>query len=760
MPQTAIGPTECDVVMKGGITSGIVYPSLALELKRNGYMFRNIGGTSAGAIAAVGIAAAEYNPAPITPDNPLGGGYKVLQKDIEEWLGRTAPNGKDSNLRQMFQATPQTAPLMEILDAILSANATSAAKKLSASALAPPLANQGQIEGPPSPQNQPSAPMGKANPSAAQQSQPSAASNISRVLSNLFKFLGIFFKVQGVWFAQYLPLSVWAVAIALIGGILSCALPLAVFGLLYLMNPPVFANGLLALKIVLLVFALLGLWFGWHVGRLLAACLALPQHFFGVCTGHTNPLPAPDQATNLTDWLSDKIDMMAGIAPRTQPLTFGKLRNREDSKKPIELKMITSNISQGIPYVLPEGLRNYLFRQDEMRQFFPDYVVEQLMNPNPLSAGLHEPAPQPTIIPQHVLDNLNSSITHDLSRQRDKRLDPTYHFFPSENYIPVVVGARLSLSFPLLLAAIPLYTISSTAYSAYQQLPQQQKDTFLLQPEQGDIQKNWFSDGGISSNFPIQFFDAWLPGRPTFGVNLTKVGVDTCALDSDQTKADVSQATIATSAGANDGDTFVYLPGAEERRDPEWRELNALPAFAQAIFGTAQNYRDTLQANLPSYRERTVQIRLNNDEGGLNLSMSKDIITKVKQKGQLAGQALEQQFNFEHHLWVRFRVLMSQLEQNLCSLQVLMDNEGSTPLQKIAASLQQPNYPAQDSLPRIPYWKDQQWRSEAVTRLQVLEYLFKNWRIPYSKDGSECKTNFFSNDPPLPEPTLRVTPEI
>ncbi|EMS98269.1 patatin, partial [Agrobacterium tumefaciens str. Cherry 2E-2-2] len=38
---------ECDVVMKGGITSGVVYPYAVLELARR-YRFRSIGGTSAG----------------------------------------------------------------------------------------------------------------------------------------------------------------------------------------------------------------------------------------------------------------------------------------------------------------------------------------------------------------------------------------------------------------------------------------------------------------------------------------------------------------------------------------------------------------------------------------------------------------------------------------------------------------------------------------------------------------------------------------
>jgi predicted acylesterase/phospholipase RssA len=43
----------CDIVLKGGITSGVVYP-LALVSLAEKYRFSQIGGTSAGAIAAAG----------------------------------------------------------------------------------------------------------------------------------------------------------------------------------------------------------------------------------------------------------------------------------------------------------------------------------------------------------------------------------------------------------------------------------------------------------------------------------------------------------------------------------------------------------------------------------------------------------------------------------------------------------------------------------------------------------------------------------
>ena len=45
--------------MKGGITSGVVYPGAITRIAKD-FRFRNLGGASAGAIAAVAAAACEY----------------------------------------------------------------------------------------------------------------------------------------------------------------------------------------------------------------------------------------------------------------------------------------------------------------------------------------------------------------------------------------------------------------------------------------------------------------------------------------------------------------------------------------------------------------------------------------------------------------------------------------------------------------------------------------------------------------------------
>lgn len=90
---------ECDLVMKGGVTSGIVYPPVVRKLAKK-YRFRNVGGTSAGAIAAAVTVAAEYG-------RETGGFTKL--KTLSEQLG------KDNFLRNLFQPSKETQPLMDTL---------------------------------------------------------------------------------------------------------------------------------------------------------------------------------------------------------------------------------------------------------------------------------------------------------------------------------------------------------------------------------------------------------------------------------------------------------------------------------------------------------------------------------------------------------------------------------------------------------------------------------------------------------------------
>ena len=101
----------CDIVMKGGITSGVVYPAAVVELSKT-YSFKNIGGTSAGAIAAVVTAAAEYGRQHGT------GGFDEVES-LPHALGAVAPNSPHSRLFSLFQPQAETRPLFRLLTAAI-----------------------------------------------------------------------------------------------------------------------------------------------------------------------------------------------------------------------------------------------------------------------------------------------------------------------------------------------------------------------------------------------------------------------------------------------------------------------------------------------------------------------------------------------------------------------------------------------------------------------------------------------------------------
>src|SRR5438270_12707972 len=109
---SATVPLEyCDLVMKGGITSGVVYPLAITELSRK-YLFKNIGGTSAGAIAAVITAAAEY------------GKRKGNSSAYDQLAALPKQLGTNNLLLRLFQPSTAAARVFRVLLAALKAQST------------------------------------------------------------------------------------------------------------------------------------------------------------------------------------------------------------------------------------------------------------------------------------------------------------------------------------------------------------------------------------------------------------------------------------------------------------------------------------------------------------------------------------------------------------------------------------------------------------------------------------------------------------
>jgi Patatin-like phospholipase len=197
-----------------------------------------------------------------------------------------------------------------------------------------------------------------------------------------------------------------------------------------------------------LALALVGMLAGLLAGGLRYALRVLPRTGFGLCPG----------SPGLTDWLAAQIDELAGI-DQGRPLTFGDLAARG-----IRLRMLTTSVTHGLPRRLPFDDRQLLYdsRRDaravpEVRRRPQDAHAEPPSSPMPAPAGV--------------------TLLH----------------LPDVEHLPVVFAVRMSLSFPLLLSAVPLWTVD---YGGTDQ-----------------AEPVWFSDGGITSNFPVHFFDALLTSR-------------------------------------------------------------------------------------------------------------------------------------------------------------------------------------------------------------------------------------------------------
>lgn len=691
---------ECDLIMKGGITSGIVYPSLVVKLARK-YRFRSVGGTSAGAIAAAVTAAAEYG-------RQLRGesGKQVFERltQVRDWLS----NG--TNLRKLFQPSPSTRPLLELF----------------------------------------------LNLAAQTKDKARGIRNVLRTLRDALK------KADRETFMR--GSKEWRLKGFMLG--LGIALLLAVLSFLtLLLLASAGVGGAPSWSGLLLLFLLFGILFALPLslaGRLFGGLVSsgknlfqivtkeVKDNLFGICDGQSGE---SSEVPPLTTWLHRTINYLAapasnGSTPAFKDcvkgssfdgpgLTFEKLWGTEDPKaeRKIDLRMVTSNLSQSQPYVLPFDDSNlFLFAESEFKKLFPDEVVKQMSKVNE-KAGYTAPS--------------------------------GYHFLPEAKDFPVIVVTRMSLSFPVLLSAVPLYTIK------YGRSGKLKADDLQ---EKSDVQKNWFSDGGICSNFPIHFFDAWLPSRPTFGVNLTSLPQDQMVENSkpsasqevtskqevnddkekvrkqevklDSYSVSSSSSTLELSdKGIHEMNKAVFLPQPDKQLPPLWVDIPSLPRFMGEVFRIAQNYRDNMQAMLPSYRERIVQIALSDKEGGLNLEMPDEVIKEVVNKGEIAGEKLLEYFRFDQHQWVRFRVLMREMEKSLDALHKVMTSTRPKP----------PGFDSAQLLDRqladqFPFHCDAEWVAKVRERLEGINALLKCWEEP---------RNLFAKDPnPLPEPVLRVGPEI
>ena len=644
-PQPSDTP-PCDLVMKGGITSGVVYPKLIARLSQK-YRFKNIGGTSAGAIAAAACAAAEHRRA-----NGGGrSGFDELSRLPEQLSEKTGQPAR-SRLFHLFQPAPAVAPHFAVLVSMLNAPHPLAA--IGRALLAMVWQFRGMVLLGAALALLLFAPVVSMAAPGASHALAFAAALVLLAFWWLWAAFGLHRLDQLTSSPRFAPLLWWVVGLAATALVLRLALQagggahLAVATL---------ACGVAAPLTIGLALALSGLRFGVTLVK------GMHANGYGMCSGRTVPNGA-DTPAGLTDWLSRYFNQVAGL-PGDRPLTFGDLwgaalqgeRFVEETgaARRINLEVMTTAVSQQMCFSVPfRGDANLYYDREEWARLFPEWVMRWIERVSALDAQDAQAA-----------DARVQRVVHAPEGQEPRVLAR----LPNSVNLPVVVAVRMSLSFPALLSAVPLYAVDYTRH--FNQRPSQssaQGDAATREPFTLRATRVWFSDGGIASNMPLHFFDAALPGHPTFAVNL---------------KAEHPDYPIDASRKAAEQAGRVYLPegnrGGLQRYWPEPKDgsaIGGLVSFFSSIVHTMQNWRDELLFPYPGYRDRIVQVSQLNDEGGLNLDMPKGHIDNLSDAGDFAAQRLIERFfppepqsdGWKNHREVRLRTFLGVLEEMALAL--------------------------------------------------------------------------------------------
>lgn len=403
-PATPVPTLPCDLIMQGGVASGVVYPLAIMEIAKK-HELRGVGGTSAGAIGAVVAAAAEYGRRRRT-----GTGYAqlaALSKDI-----------LDKGIGRLFQPTAGMAGPFDLLVALQSRGA-----------IAGVLAYVGTYW----PVVWLAGALGFLNIGWLVAGSPPLAALV-RDSGDTLMILGAQLGV-GLMLFMLKSLSTRSrraldgpMALLLAGGLLWA---MCDFFLRYVpggagVNDDFFVHmGMAALAatsamifvfIVLLTIDLLR--------------IASTKHRFGVCSGRTE---APRKDAALMEWLHHHVQAASGAQA---PLTFGDLEatrlEAELAKaegrpftppvntNDIELRMTVTDLGLRRPHTLP-------FLPPHM-QFVPNELAQ--------------------VLPQAVVDAMYDAKNGDPAKS---------HPLPPWHKLPVLFAVRMSLCYPVLFRMVPLY---------------------------------------------------------------------------------------------------------------------------------------------------------------------------------------------------------------------------------------------------------------------------------------------------------------
>jgi len=680
--------SSLDLTMEGGTTSGVVYPLAACELATN-FRFRNVGGASAGAIAAALTAAAELGRSSQVlaagglsrheskreeSANPTNGfqirtGFAGLA-DLISWLTQTRPGDQEKDeyrLAQLFRAGNAMAAIFRVAVAIMRGQSWPLPLlALFAFGWLPRLFTLALISG---------AIVLTGYLEWKFTGEPRSIGEIIGlgfvgVLAFIATVVGIALIVQGIrsglrkpaaedgvapgWLQKLgLYTSAYATprSLTIRQLIIGAALILPVV-ILAIFRPALYASAVLVGLAASIVIA---------VG-LLTSILSYIGHFrsraFGFIAGTTPQrsrnlldvmaaVPRPTVKKSVVPWLSDCMNALAGL-PDDQVLRFGHLwsgldyheRRRTQSQEDlatwrqmsersdhrlVNLELMTTDLTRQRPFRFPLDPTE----DDDPEQLW--ICIDQLRSA------------ESQVFPELILQALSETESREVHDRHGAVR--TLHKLPQPWDLPVIFAVRISMSLPALFQAVPMYRIRrpSAIQDDLGRTIFDHGQLVALLPAPDSAQDLWFSDGGITSNFPVHFFDNALPRWPTVSLNLGIHPYDAPHQD-------------------------IWLPQDwDDLRIPVKSLGSSGLGFGKAIFDTAMSWRDSMQSALPGYRNRIAQVRTGPGEGGTNLFMPREIIASMALRGALAGARLRTRFvsdpQWNRFRWLRLRTAMSNIEK-------------------------------------------------------------------------------------------------
>jgi hypothetical protein len=371
----------------------------------------------------------------------------------------------------------------------------------------------------------------------------------------------------------------------------------------------------------------------------------------------------------LTPWLSERLQELAGRPVGGPPLTFGNLQQHN-----IDFQVMTTNLSRAQPMAMPWSDDVFFFEPAKFEKLFGEAVVKVMVdNPPPLPTAPTE------------------------KRDREVLLihAGTMRPFPRAEQLPIIVATRDEPQFPatdlrgsalcgrLRKKGQPHLLREGCRVASGQSASSVEEHAKAVPPPEFDV--NWSSDGGLTANLPVQFFDSPLPTRPTFAIDLARFSEDHPQSPDERKNS--------------------YLPkvnlGGLHRRTARWKPqpVSQLISFGLSLIQTARTWVEEASLVMPGYRDRVVTVYTGDNEGGLNLSMPSDVVTRLSVRGQFAAEELVQRFGpagegWNNHRWLRFRAATAALSEWFNGFDTGYSASAPTSYDAIlAGKASQPSYP-------------------------------------------------------------------